>query len=136
MEAAYAGYQGRFGDTRLPPMDVDYQEEIRSYPTWVVVSGSGGIIGGVIMSLDADGAAILNIAVHPSSQGQGVGGGLMRHAEQMACDCGADRLSLATHVLLTENLSLYKHFGYAEVARDKTRVRMSKALECNDLQRR
>ncbi len=127
MRQAYAVYQARLGGARLPPMDADYAAEIENFPSWVVESGDK-IIGGLIMLLEEDQAIIANVAVSPEVQGQGIGGELMRFAESIARDKGYTELRLTTHVLLAENLSLYRHFGWDETVRDETRVTMSKKL--------
>ena len=125
MDAAYASYQDRMGGIRLPPMDLDYSREINSYPTWVAEFGSQ-IVGGIIMTFENDCALIANVAVHPEFQGEGLGGGLMKLAEAKAREKGYSELRLATHVLLSENLSLYLHLGWIETDRDDVRVYMRK----------
>jgi len=127
MELAYATYQERMGGERLPPMDADYSDEIRVYPTWVVESNES-ILGGLIMTFENNKALIANIAVDPKYQGHGIGGALMRYAELRAKENGFSALHLATHVLLNENISLYRHLGWEETRRDKTRVFMKKKL--------
>ena len=127
MESAYAAYQSRMGGVRLPPMDVDYFSEIKKYPTWVVDS-KGNILGGLIMSFEGDRASIANIAVGPKCQGQGIGGALMKFAESKARENNFSILHLTTHVLLKENVSLYRHLGWEETARDKTKVFMKKEI--------
>jgi len=121
MELAYAAYQQCMGGVRLPPMDLDYATEIRDYPAWVAES-EGEIVGGLFMMFEESEASIANIAVHPEFQGQGLGGGLMRHAEGVAKERGYAHLHLATHVLLSENVSLYQHLGWSEAGRDDSRV--------------
>ena len=127
MEAAYAPYQARMGGVRLPPMDVDYSAEIKNYPTWVVES-EGNIQGGLIMIFANDEASIANIAVNPQFQGQGIGRELLGFAEAKARDRKFSELRLATHVLLEENISLYRYFGWQETGRDGTRVLMKKEI--------
>ncbi len=127
MESAYSAYQERMGDERLPPMDVDYLSEIRNYPSWVVES-QGKIVGGLNMPFDNDEASISNIAVDPDYQGQGIGGGLLSYAESTATANGFSELRLTTHVLLHENISLYRHLGWMETGRDETRVYMAKKM--------
>ena len=127
MESAYSAYQERLGGKRLPPMDVDYSCEIRDYPTWVAES-NGYIIGGLIMMFEDKFASIANIAVHPDFQGHGVGGGLIKFAETVAKEKAYPELRLATHILLTENISLYKHLGWSEIERDDVRVYMKKDI--------
>lgn len=127
MESAYTAYLERMGGIRLPPMDVDYLEEIRNYPTWVVAS-AGRILGGLVMVFENDQASIANIAVDPGFQGRGIGGALLKFAESKASENGFSELKLATHVLLDENISLYQHCGWEETGRDETRVYMNKAI--------
>lgn len=127
MESAYAPYRERMDGVRLPPLDADYASEINNYPTWIVES-EGVIAGGLIMVFENDQASIANIAVAPGFQGQGIGGALMSFAESRAKECGYSELHLATHVLLTENLSLYRHLGWEETGRDGTRVFMKKEI--------
>jgi ribosomal protein S18 acetylase RimI-like enzyme len=127
MVSAYAIYQDRMGGARLPPMDVDYLSEIKNYPTWVIES-EGIILGGLIMAFENDQASIANIAVNPKFQGQGIGGELMRFAESKARESDFSELLLATHVLLDENISLYRHLGWEETGRDDTRVFMKKDI--------
>lgn len=127
MESAYAAYRERMDGVRLPPMDVDYSSEINNSPTWVVES-EGIILGGLIMVFENGQASIANIAVDPRFQGQGVGGELMRFAQSKAKEYSFSELHLATHVLLKENLSLYRHLGWEETGRDESRVFMKKAI--------
>lgn len=127
MIEAYKNYKERMGGKHLPPMDVDYAAEIRDFPSWVVELESK-IIGGLFMMFEYEYASIANIAVHPNAQGLGVGGGLMRFAEEKAKKKKYTELRLATHVLLTENLGLYIHLGWTEYNRDEVRVYMKKRI--------
>ena len=127
MISAYAFYEERMGEKRLPPMDVDYSIEIRNYPTWVAEL-NGNIVGGLIMMFEKDYASIANIAVHPKVQGQGLGSTIMRFAELRAKEKNYSELRLTTHVLLTENVSLYLHLGWTEIDRDDVRIYMKKRI--------
>ena len=127
METAYASYQNRMSGERLPPMDIDYSLEIKDFPSWVA-EFSGKIVGGLTMMFEDDCASIANIAVHPEFQGQGLGGGLMKFAETMAKEKNYSELRLATHILLTENVTLYLHLGWKEIDRDVVRVYMKKDI--------
>lgn len=127
MKSAYAPYQDRMDGERLPPMEVYYSSEIRNYPTWVVES-EGDILGGLIMLFKDDQASIANIAVDPKFQGKGIGGYLMKFAESRAKEHDYSELHLATHVLLNENISLYRYLGWQETDRDNTRIFMKKGI--------
>ena len=72
---------------------------------------------------------IANIAVHPKFQGNGLGRDLMKLGEADARRKGYSKLRLATHILLTENLSLYSHLGWLEIGRDGSRVYMEKRIK-------
>ena len=56
------------------------------------------------------------------------GGGLLEFAETVAKEKAYCELRLATHILLTENISLYEHLGWSEIERDETRVHMKKEI--------
>lgn len=127
MQLAYAGYHERMDGVRLPPMDVDYASEIQSYPTWIVESDEG-IIGGLIMVFEKNQASIANIAIDPGFQGHGIGAALLKFAESKARENCFSELHLTTHVLLHENVSLYRHLGWLETARKGTKVFMKKEI--------
>lgn len=128
MISAYTVYQDRMSGNRLPPMDVDYLIEIRDYPCWIV-EHDGVIAGGLIMVIEKEYASIANIALHPDFQGQGIGGLLMKYAENVAKEHGLFIMHLATHILLSENISLYTHLGWLEYKRDNFRVYMKKEIK-------
>ena len=127
MESAYTPYLERMNGIHLPPMDLDYSSEIRDFPTWVV-QHEGMIVGGLTMVFGSDRASIANIAVHPRMQGRGIGGDLMKFAELKAKEKEYSELRLTTHVLLTENVSLYLHLLWTEFDRDDVRVHMKKKI--------
>ena len=127
MALAYKAYEPRMAGRHLPPMEADYAAEIRDAPVWVI-DLNGVIAGGLIMDFSDNYASISNIAVHPEFQGQRMGGALMKFASMTAKEQGFTELHLATHVLLTENIALYRHLGWKESDRDETRVYMQKTL--------
>ena len=127
MHQAYAAYASRIPGGRLPPMDADYEEEIATFPTWVAES-KGEVVGGLILVAESNHMTIANIAVRPDFQGRGLGRRLMNLAETEARGVGFSELRLATHVLLTENISYYLHLGWSESRRDETRVYMTKRI--------
>jgi GNAT superfamily N-acetyltransferase len=127
MQSAYAVYQQRMGDARLPPMDLDYVDEIKNYPSWVA-EFDNRIVCGLTMIFSKDEASIANIAVDPEFQGLGLGSGLMKFAESQAKLKHFSELHLATHVLLTENIYFYNHLGWSETGQDEVRVYMKKHI--------
>lgn len=128
MESAYAPYIAQLGGARLPPMDLDYEKEIREFPTWVATL-DGSIVAGITMMFEGEHASIANVAVDPRFQGQGLGKGLLQFAEGEAKDRGYEEIRLASHIALEANLALYRHLGWSEYERDEVRVRMGKPIE-------
>jgi GNAT superfamily N-acetyltransferase len=131
MEIAYSKHLNRLKGKRLPPMDIDYEDEIASFPVWVAES-SIEIVGGLVLVFEDDYVTIANVAVHPNFQGNGLGRGLMDFAESEAKRRGYLEILLATHVLLAENVSFYLHLGWSEIIRADTRVYMKKILVFNN----
>lgn len=127
MHAAYETYTSRFSGKSLPPMTVDYTEEIRSYPVWIAESDKT-LVGGLILMPKENHMTIANIAVHPKFQGNGLGRGLLEFGESEAKRLGYSELQLATHILLSENISLYSYLGWSEIERDEYRVSMKKSI--------
>ena len=127
MHAAYAGYTARLDGQSLPPLTVDYRDEIRHFPVWIAES-EGNLVGGLIVMHGEGLLTFANIAVCPVFQGKGLGRGLLEFADAEAERQGYSELRLATHVSLVENVSLYAHLGWAEIARDDSRVYMSKRV--------
>lgn len=125
MIIAYSKYLNRLNGKTLPPMDIDYEEEIASFPVWVAEFDKE-IVGGLILMFEDKYTTIANVAVHPDFQGKGLGRGLMNFAECEAKCRGYSEIRLATHVLLTENISFYLNLGWIEIGRDDTRVYMKK----------
>ena len=131
MKKAYSVYLDRLGETSLPPMNIDYAEEIASFPVWVVEKDKE-IVGALILMFENDYVKIANIAVRPDFQGKGVGRKLMGFAESKARSKGYLQMRLATHVLLTENISYYLRLGWEETSRDDNRVYMKKNINATE----
>tara|TARA_R110001592_G_scaffold291221_1_gene560585 strand:- start:53 stop:499 length:447 start_codon:yes stop_codon:yes gene_type:complete len=127
MRAAYSFYDERMVDQILPPLVIDYAYEIRNYPTWVAES-DGKIVGGLIMSFENSRATLSNIAVDPCFQGHGLGRGILEFAEKKATELGFNKIHLATHELLTENLAIYKHLGWKEAGREEPKIFFEKEI--------
>ena len=109
----------------------DYDRRIAAGQAWVLEDG--GTVAGVLVLEDAEGSALLldNVAVAPAAQGKGHGRALVAFAEEEACRRGCDQVRLYTHVLMTENLALYRRLGFHETRRISEkgydRVYMAKA---------
>jgi GNAT superfamily N-acetyltransferase len=112
---AYSHYVPRIGKLPGPMLD-DYAARIAAGQVWVLEDE--GRICGILVLEDQSSALLLdNIAVAPSAQGKGCGRRLMAFAEEEARRRGHDAIILYTHVLMTENVALYRRAGYAETGR-------------------
>lgn len=126
--AAYARYLSRM-DRPPAPMLADYGAAVDAGQLWV----AGQPVAGLIELTEAgDALHVGNVAVHPGSQGTGLGRLLMDFAERRAILLGLTRLSLYTNEVMTENQAIYTHLGYREVDRHAEdgyrRVYMEKLL--------
>jgi GNAT superfamily N-acetyltransferase len=111
--AAYARYLSRM-DRPPAPMLADYGAAVDAGRLWV----TGQPVAGLIELIEAgDALHVGNVAVHPGSQGTGLGRLLMDFAERRAILLGHTRLSLYTNEVMTENQAIYTHLGYREVGR-------------------
>jgi ribosomal protein S18 acetylase RimI-like enzyme len=111
--AAYTKYLSRM---ELPPAPMlhDYAPEVEHGAVWV----AGTPVAGLISLIPEDDSLLIeNLAVHPSAQGAGLGRALMDFAERQARKLRLARLTLYTHVVMTENQAIYAHLGYRETAR-------------------
>jgi len=111
--AAYTKYLPLM-DRPPAPMLRDYRTAAQSGLVWVV---GDPVVGVVSLTVGADCLLIENIAVHPCAQGSGIGRLLMEFAEREARRLKLERLALYTNEVMTENLAIYAHLGYAEVRR-------------------
>ena len=111
--AAYTKYLSRM---ELPPAPMlrDYAPGVEHGAVWV----AGTPVAGLISLIPEDDSLLIeNLAVHPAAQGTGLGRALMDFAEQQARKLRLARLTLYTHVVMTENQAIYAHLGYRETAR-------------------
>ena len=113
--AAYAKYVPRIG--REPaPMAADYDAEIAAHRV-VVVEVAGRVGGYMVAWPEADAYFIETIAVDPDDQGGGLGRLLVEYAAAQARRLQLPALRLYTNAAMTENLSMYAHFGFVETHR-------------------
>ncbi|MBV9862595.1 MAG: GNAT family N-acetyltransferase [Alphaproteobacteria bacterium] len=131
VDDAYRHYVARLGKPPGPMLD-DYARRIAERQLWVLEDG-GTLAGVLVLENAEDGALLLdNIAVAPAAQGRGYGQALMEFAEAEARRRGTSQLRLYTHVLMTENVALYRRLGFHETGRvtekGYDRVYMAKQL--------
>jgi ribosomal protein S18 acetylase RimI-like enzyme len=115
VDAAYRSYIPRIGKPPGPMLD-DYQKRIAGGQVWVL-AGADGIVGILVLQETPDGFLLDNIAVAPGRQGLSYGRVMLGFAEAEASRRGWSEILLYTHVLMTENIALYRRIGYVETAR-------------------
>lgn len=125
IRAAYAIYDGRGID--LPPVSDGLDAVIAETPVILAVNGHQ-ILGVIVLRDGPDALQIENLAVHPDASGQGIARRLLTEAETIARAQGVDKLCLATHRDLTENISLYRHLGWTVTEATGLKIMMQKPL--------
>ena len=113
--AAYSPYIARIGKPPGPMLD-DYAQRIADEQAYVLETERR--IAGILVLEPGDGFLLLdNIAIDPACQGAGHGRTLMAFAEDSAQRRGYDRILLYTHALMSENIAIYRRYGYLELER-------------------
>jgi ribosomal protein S18 acetylase RimI-like enzyme len=109
-QAAYAKWVPILG--RKPqPMTADYDVAVRAHRI-DLLEEAGGLVALIEIALEAGYLLIVNLAVAPAWQGQGLGSRLLAHAEAVARAEGKPLLRLYTNRLMTPNIALYRSRGY------------------------
>ena len=93
------------------PMRVDYAEALLKNRIDLLYEGDT-LAALIETTLEPDHLLIVNVAVSPAFQKQGLGRRLMAHAESMAVEAGRAKLLLYTNSLMKENIALYERLGY------------------------
>ncbi|AYC42413.1 GNAT family N-acetyltransferase [Streptomyces griseorubiginosus] len=112
-DAAYEHYIERIG--LVPqPMRRDHAANVAAGQVYVT---GDPVVGLVVVEEREDHLYLDNIAVRPDTQGQGVGGRLLRFVEAHARARGLAEVRLYTNAKMWENQEIYPKFGYEVVER-------------------
>lgn len=126
-DAAYARYVPILG-RRPVPMTWDYDRVVAEWQVWVAEDDEY-LVGVLVLVPDDRALLIESVAVAPSAQGRGVGRGLLDHAVAVANTQGAETLRLYTNARMTDNIALYRRYGFVitdrKTHRDREIVHMS-----------
>lgn len=93
------------------PMTADYEQAIIEH-RFDCLWAHARMAGLIETAIEGDELMIVNVAVDPQWQGQGLGRRLMRHAEMLAVEAGLRGTRLYTNKLMQENIALYEALGY------------------------
>ena len=114
--AAYASYEPRIG-RRPAPMDVDYAALIAASDDVEVLALGDVVVGVLVSRVVGEHMFVENVAIAPTTHGQGFGRLLLAHVEDRAARAGLAGVRLYTNAAMSENVGLYAHLGYDEVGR-------------------
>lgn len=114
--SAYAVYLPRM-DRPPAPMTVDFAPEIEAGNLDVLLGEESDVVGFILHFSREDHWFIENVAVHPAHQGVGLGGHLIRAAEDEARSNGLAEVRLYTNAAMIENLAFYERRGYRRTGR-------------------
>ncbi|MDS9467026.1 GNAT family N-acetyltransferase [Paracoccus sp. MBLB3053] len=115
-ETAFARYVPRMG-RRPAPMDVDFERHIGAGEVHAALDLEQALLGYVILIARPDHLLLDSLAVLPEAKGMGLGKALLAFCEDETRRQGFDEIRLYTNARMTENLTLYPHFGYVETDR-------------------
>ncbi len=109
---AYAKWVGVIGRDLLP-MKVDDAEALARH-RFDVIERDGQLVGLIETTTDGDFLLVVNVAVDPSAQRQGLGEELLRFAERIAHEEGRVGLRLYTNARFAANIRFYARLGFEE----------------------
>jgi 8-oxo-dGTP pyrophosphatase MutT (NUDIX family) len=112
VHAAFKPYVERIGKEPAPMLE-DFGEAIARSEVYVTDERDAVIV----LLPRNDHLLVEDVAVHPSSQGRGVGTRMMRFAETRATELGLGELRLHANVVMVENHRFYAALGYEETGR-------------------
>lgn len=118
-QAAYAKWVPIIGRKPLP-MTADYARAVVEHRIDVIERG-GRLTALIELEPRPDHLLVVNLAVDPDGQGQGLGSLLLTHAETVARELGFGELRLYTNGLMAANIALYLKRGYV-VSREDVRA--------------
>lgn len=79
---------------------------------FLVTEQDGTVVGTVMAGFDGHRGWIYYLAVHPESQGHGIGKALMEEAERLLAERGCPKINLQIRTGNHDVLSFYRHLGY------------------------
>ena len=93
-----------------------YSDALTSYQCWVLEQ-DGVAVGHGVLQLILDEAHLLNIAINPKVQGQGLGYALLDFLMQKAIEQGAQECFLELRASNQSAYRLYERYGFNEIGR-------------------
>lgn len=125
MAAAYAPFAQTIRD--LPDVTSGLDGDIADHNVWVALTDQT-LVGGLVAMQIPTGLHIVNVAVHPSAGGQGIGQRLMQAAETFGVSAGLKTFTLATHPNMPKNVRFYQKLGWSVTKTSAHKIEMKKRL--------
>lgn len=122
---AYELYHVEIDD--LPDVSGGVADDITNGSVWVAEKNRK-ILGCLVLNFNDNSAYLSNVAVDPIFAGEGIGKALIETAQNQTISRHLSELKLTTHVKMPENVALYTHLGWIEMAREGNKVFMTKKL--------
>ena len=127
---AYAKWVSVIGREPLP-MSADYERAVREH-RFDLLFAAERLVALIETDVREDHVLIVNVAVAPDLQGQGLGRRMLAYADALARIEGLREVRLYTNARFEANIAIYRRLGYA-VSReapfgDGVVVHMSKAV--------
>ncbi|WP_293781351.1 ribosomal protein S18-alanine N-acetyltransferase [uncultured Oxalicibacterium sp.] len=94
----------------------NFIDSIRSeYETWVLRDGTGVLYGYFLLMLSVDDAHLLNITVHPSLHGKGIGLRLLDKARAIAVERRLEAMLLEVRPSNERAAKIYLRYGFDRI---------------------
>ncbi|MGW1346399.1 tRNA (guanosine(37)-N1)-methyltransferase TrmD [Kribbella sp. NPDC002412] len=135
--AAFLSEGRAYGDLSIPPLAEDAAASVQRLKQGGVLKAVAGtrIVGSVQVTVDGSVARIGRLIVAPDWQGRGLGGRLLKVAEQLA-PAEVTSYELFTGAESDRNLGLYQKAGYREVRRERQTEKVELVLLAKRRRRR
>lgn len=106
-------------------MVADFASQIAHGDVFIAIDDQGEFLGFVLFYAEERHILLENVAILPHVAGRGVGKELVNFCENAAQERDLGFVKLYTNEKMTENLSIYSKFGYAEVSPERRVQRCS-----------
>ena len=109
LSAAYAPFVKALPD--LPDVGAVDEGDLANMTCWVA-EDDDGVLAVAMATQSGQVAHLANLAVRPTSGGQGLGRRMIDTVVQWARDAGCREITLATHPDMGNNVALYENLGW------------------------
>lgn len=106
-----------------------FQQSLQNNNCIVMNSGSGEIIGFLVLQFIMDECHILNICIHPQYQGKGFGKKLLQYALEISTQKNVVVCFLEVRESNIKAINLYNQFGFNEIQVRKNYYKNGKSRE-------